>query len=133
MNCLGRVLKLYSYRKWYSWPDIAWQTVYGHFRRWAKAGLWDQAMQQMKWLAGKDLGMVDATHIKVHRDGANPAGGQEKQGHVQSVESAHCCISMKEFELLAQSFSVTDAAGDTATRTVERESAVFAAHELLSS
>ncbi len=51
-------------------PDIAWQTVYGHFRRWAKAGLWDQAMQQMKWRAGKDLGMVDATHIKVHRDGA---------------------------------------------------------------
>ena len=24
--------------------------------------------------------MVDATHIKVHRDGANPAGGQQAQG-----------------------------------------------------
>lgn len=58
---------------------IAWQTVYGHFRRWAKAGLWDQAMQQMKWRWGKGLGMIDSTHIKVHRDGANPAGGQEKQ------------------------------------------------------
>jgi len=29
-------------------PGIAWQTVYGHFRRWAKDGLWDEAMQQMK-------------------------------------------------------------------------------------
>jgi len=43
------------------------------------AGLWDQAMQQMKWRARKDLGMVDATHNKVHRGGANPAGGREKQ------------------------------------------------------
>jgi hypothetical protein len=40
---------------------------------------------------------------------------------------------MKGFEFHAQSFSVTGAAGDTATRTVERESVVFAAHELLSS
>ena len=24
--------------------------------------------------------MIDATHIKVHRDGANPAGGQQAQG-----------------------------------------------------
>ncbi|TDU62098.1 transposase, partial [Prosthecobacter fusiformis] len=60
-------------------PGVAWETVYGHFRRWAKAGLWDQAMQQMKWHAGKNLGMIDSTHIKVHRDGANPAGGQEQQ------------------------------------------------------
>ena len=27
---------------------IARQTAYGHFRRWTKAGLWEQAMQQMK-------------------------------------------------------------------------------------
>lgn len=60
-------------------PGIAWQTIYGHFRRWAKSGLWDQAMQLMKWKSGKSLGMIDSTHIKVHRDGANPAGGQKKQ------------------------------------------------------
>lgn len=46
---------------------------------WAKAGLWDLAIQQMRWRAGKELGMLDATHIKVHRDGANPAGDQQKQ------------------------------------------------------
>ena len=71
-------------RKSCTWPvlgasGIAWQTIYGHFRRWAKTGLWDQAMQPMKWRAGKELGMIDSTYIKVHRDGANPAGGQEPQ------------------------------------------------------
>jgi transposase len=33
----------------------------------------------VKWHSGKNLGMIDSTHIKVHRDGDNPAGGQEKQ------------------------------------------------------
>ncbi|WP_341806006.1 IS5 family transposase [Prosthecobacter fusiformis] len=28
---------------------------------------------------GKNLCMIDSTHIKVHRDGVNPAGGKEKQ------------------------------------------------------
>ena len=86
MSSLERVVAgvLFVLKEGCSWraldvPDIAWQTVYGHFRRWAKDGLWDEAMQQMKWRAGKNLGMIDATHIKVHRDGANPAGGQEKQ------------------------------------------------------
>lgn len=42
-------------------PGIAWQTIYGHFRRWAKSGLWDQAMQLMKWKSGKSLGTIDST------------------------------------------------------------------------
>jgi len=54
-------------------------TVYGHFRRWAKTGLWDQAMQEMNCRGGMGPGMIDPTYIKVHRDGANPAGGQEQQ------------------------------------------------------
>jgi transposase len=75
---------LYVLKEGGSWraldvPGIAWETVYGHFRRWAKAGLWDEAMQQMNWQDGGNLSMIDSTHIKVHRDGANPAGGQEKQ------------------------------------------------------
>lgn len=58
---------------------IAWQTVFGHFRRWALSGLWDQAMHRMKWRSSKALAMIDSTHVKVHRDGANPAGGQQNQ------------------------------------------------------
>lgn len=60
-------------------PHAAWQTVYGHFRRWALSGLWDQAMQRMPWRKSRAVAMIDATHIKVHRDGANPAGGQQHQ------------------------------------------------------
>ena len=36
-------------------------------------------MQEMKWRGGMGLGMIDSTYIKVHRDGTNPAGGQEGQ------------------------------------------------------
>lgn len=58
---------------------VAWQTVFGHFRRWALSGLWDHVMQGMPWRKSRALAMIDATHVKVHRDGANPAGGQQNQ------------------------------------------------------
>jgi transposase len=60
-------------------PGVNWQTVYGHFRRWSRSGLWDRIMQALPWRSRHRLNMVDATHIKVHRDGANPAGGQDAQ------------------------------------------------------
>jgi len=61
-------------------PNISWQTVYGHFRRWSTSGVWEAAMQLMPWKHDEErLRMVDSTHIKVHRDGANPAGGQQHQ------------------------------------------------------
>jgi len=57
-TCAGRPLSslervvaevLFVLKEGCSWraldvPDIAWQTVHGHFRRWAKKGLWDQAV-----------------------------------------------------------------------------------------
>lgn len=60
-------------------PNISWQAIYGHFRRWSKAGLWDEMMHQLPWKRTSGLRMIDATHVKVHRDAANPAGGQEHQ------------------------------------------------------
>ena len=36
-------------------------------------------MQNLPWRSRPRLSWVDATHIKVHRDGANPAGGQHTQ------------------------------------------------------
>ena len=60
-------------------PGMSWQTIYGHFRRWTRSGLWDQLMQSLHWHSRSKLSMIDATHIKVHRDGANPAGGQHTQ------------------------------------------------------
>lgn len=75
---------LYVLKEGASWravdaPGVSWQAVYGHFRRWCRSGLWEQVMEQIKWHARHRLVMGDATHIKVHRDGANPAGGQAAQ------------------------------------------------------
>ena len=83
---LPQVLRavLYVLKEGASWRaldahGVCWQTVYGHFRRWCRSGLWDVIMQQLPWHSRRRLVMVDATHIKVHRDGANPAGGQAAQ------------------------------------------------------
>lgn len=76
---------LYVLKEGSSWravdvAGVSWQTVYGHFRRWCRTGLWGQIMQELPWRSRRRLIMVDATHIKVHRDGANPSGGQQGQG-----------------------------------------------------
>jgi transposase len=76
---------LYVLKEGISWraldvSGVSWQTVYGHFRRWCHSGLWDNLMQLLPWRSRRKLVMLDATHIKVHRDGANPAGGQQAQG-----------------------------------------------------
>ena len=83
---LSEVLRavLYVLKEGVSWravdaPGVSWQAVYGHFRRWCLAGLWDQIMDKLTWHCRRRLVMADATHIKVHRDGANPAGGQHTQ------------------------------------------------------
>ena len=75
---------LYVLKEGVSWravdaPVVSWQAVYGHFRRWCLAGLWDQIMDNLTWHCRRRLVMADATHIKVHREGANPAGGQAAQ------------------------------------------------------
>ena len=83
---LSEVLRavLYVLKEGVSWravdaPGVSWQAVYGHFRRWCLGGLWDQIMDKLTWHCRRRLVMADATHIKVHRDGANPAGGQAAQ------------------------------------------------------
>ena len=60
---------------------VHWRTVYGHWRRWLDLGVIDamaNAIDEVKARRGK-LGALDSTHVKVHRDGANPAGGQQAQ------------------------------------------------------
>lgn len=67
------------------WRDLpvefgSWSSVYTRWSRWCQSGLWaavlDVLVQEEQ--AGV-LRSLDATHIKVHQDGANPAGGQENQ------------------------------------------------------
>jgi transposase len=66
------------------WRDLprefgCWQSVYTRYRRWCKSGLWKRILGG---LARSGLGKsrsIDCSQIKVHRDGANPAGGQKAQ------------------------------------------------------
>lgn len=62
-------------------PEVAWSTVYAHFRRWTKEGFLADLSKLLPWqsIQDKRLGTMDSTHIKVHRSGCNPAGGQAAQ------------------------------------------------------
>lgn len=62
-------------------PDMAWSTVYAHFRRWSKEGILAELSGLLPWPGGQAgrLGAMDSTHVKVHRSGCNPAGGQAAQ------------------------------------------------------
>jgi transposase len=60
-------------------PGVAWQTIYGVFRRWTRDGVMERILQALDWEHDVSECAVDATHIKVHKDGANPCGGQQGQ------------------------------------------------------
>ena len=62
-------------------PQVAWSTVYAHFRRWTQEGILAELSRMLPWQSaqGGRLGAMDSTHVKVHRSGCNPAGGQAAQ------------------------------------------------------
>jgi transposase len=60
---------------------ISWQTVYAHYRRWLGGGVIEGILQRLDWPGHtlQGIGSMDSSHMKVHRDGSNPAGGQTPQ------------------------------------------------------
>jgi transposase len=60
-------------------PKASWNSVYQYYRRWCKTGLWEELLAQLGHEVAGTLRFLDSTHVKVHCDGANPAGGQEGQ------------------------------------------------------
>jgi transposase len=66
------------------WRDLPahfgpWSSVYTRWRRWCQALLWPQILDMLAEQAHGTLECLDATHIKVHQDAANPQGGQQNQ------------------------------------------------------
>src|SRR2546429_7573593 len=68
------------------WRDLPerygpWQTVYTRFRRWTRAGVWDQllaAVQRQADAAGAldwELDFVDGTGMRAHQPAAGANGG----------------------------------------------------------
>ncbi len=74
----------YVLRTGIPWRDLPqrfgpWSSVYTRFRRWCACGLWGNILAQLGRAAFGRIRCVDCSHIKVHRDGANPIGGQAWQ------------------------------------------------------
>ena len=67
---------------WRDLPEIfgSWRSVYTRWRRWNQLGVWDSVLRWLRPCAEGQLRHLDATHIKLHQDGANPIGGQCFQG-----------------------------------------------------
>jgi transposase len=59
--------------------DARWNSIYQYWNRWCREGVWQEILSRwMPELAG-NLRFIDSTHVKVHQDGSNPAGGQQGQ------------------------------------------------------
>ena len=66
------------------WRDLPamygpWNSVYTRWRRWCLRGLWAKILRVLARKAQGKLRFLDASHIKVHQDASNPAGGQQNQ------------------------------------------------------
>src|SRR5271154_6860747 len=66
------------------WRDLPaifgpWNSVYTRWRRWCLSGLWEKLLRTLARKAQGQLRFVDTSHIKVHQDASNPAGGQQNQ------------------------------------------------------
>jgi transposase len=74
----------YVLRTGIPWRDLPrefgpWSSVYTRWRRWCGSGLWTRLLAELGTGAFGEIRSVDCSHIKVHQDAANPAGGQTAQ------------------------------------------------------
>ena len=60
-------------------PQARWNSVYQYFRRWCHRGTLEKVLTQFGPELAAGWHFIDSTHVKVHADGSNPAGGQASQ------------------------------------------------------
>ena len=60
-------------------PQANWNSIYHYWRRWCRDGVWTQLLDDCAPELKGGRRFLDSTHVKVHRSGSNPAGGQENQ------------------------------------------------------
>jgi transposase len=60
-------------------PQARWNSVYQYFRRWCQRGILQDVLTQYGPELVPGWHFLDSTHVKVHADGSNPAGGQAAQ------------------------------------------------------
>ena len=61
-------------------PDAHWNSVYQHYRRWCREGLWAQLLEGVLPITSPETKAYgDSSFIKVHRSGLNASGGRHHQ------------------------------------------------------
>jgi transposase len=60
-------------------PQARWNSVYQYFRHWCQRGTLQKVLTRFGPELAPGWHFVDSTHVKVHADGSNPAGGQASQ------------------------------------------------------
>ena len=75
---------VYVLRTAVPWRDLPvcygpWNSVYTRWRRWCLRGLWELLLAELAKDAKGKLRFLDTSHIKLHQDASNPAGGQQNQ------------------------------------------------------
>jgi transposase len=60
-------------------PAAKWNSIYQYYRRWCREGTWQNVWDLLAPRTRGKTVYLDASHIKVHRSGLNPAGGREAQ------------------------------------------------------
>lgn len=89
---------VYILRTGCPWRDIPacfgpWSSVYTRWSRWAQIGLWAALLDALAQGAEGSLRHLDSTHVKVHQDAANPAGGQQNQCLGRTKGGLNCKVS----------------------------------------
>ena len=65
-------------------PQVRWNSVYQYFRRWCQRGTLQKVLTQFGPELAPGWHFLDSTHVNVHADGSNPAGGQAAQAMVRT-------------------------------------------------
>ena len=68
-GCRWRALKIFG----------KWSTIYGHWRRWVKSGIWEKVLNELTLRARGKLWSIDSTSCKVHKHGHGAPQGPERE------------------------------------------------------
>lgn len=117
---------IYILRVGCPWRDLPaiygpWNSVYTRWRRWCLAGLWAKLVRALARKAQGRLRFLDASHIKVHQDASNPAGGQQNQAIGRTKGGLNTKLSAW-VDQRGRALSLSIAAGPAADVTVAQTS-----------
>jgi len=79
LNAMHWVIR--SGAPWRDLPEYygSWNSVYTRFRRWEKAGVFDQMLEVLSAEPDSESVMIDASIVRVHQHGAGAKGGSNSK------------------------------------------------------